>query len=829
MNESKMRRQKGAAVTGLVLALFLFIMMIGFFTFDTCRLQMAQRELTATCDAAALAGTAMLTSQDISNDDTNDTKLLAAQQTASGYARNMFQAGNMLGASLVGSTTVSTYSATKVLGNPGDCKVMISLADPQNDYVGIPPTSPQCRNGRAIMCYAGYTYKPVFMSMIGVQKVGLNASSGGGLPQVDAVLVFDYSGSMDDATAVTFVRRAWDPNATPSNASSASSSLREMALGGAGIANRGAVAYYEIPSALATGDGNRLSNYIRHNYTVNPNGLNVNVLPPMNLQLVDNTDSQATPHFAFDDRLRVNTIPYLTGITYSNASNTLHSHFRADYGTPPGNCTLQPVFGGTFIGGYGKYWDSNPNINSADNLTFGLAYKPNATAAATDILQGPQTPTMGVAGAYDPNNTANIPSNRRMTDLVVNIGSPGTFPYQQPLNGPNTFTGFSYTFPSEEPDATIRGQQFDFENLAVVVEAARGNLDPDAAVGTRRFQWAMLDRGSNLYLSPAYTATPTGMTIAHVKTGYQLAYQRLAMLFSQPIATAVDGADGGFFQKINTLTDCRFGFVGFSNRAGAGGSAYTFDSLGTDHGTGFSDHDSFYVSMQYNGKDIRHMDRGYPTNCTSPDRGDPSQAEENSTTLPSGTGFRTPRHVLDKNEAQLTSVKSITGGRKASNITAGVCAAWSAFDNNADADGLENGRPVDNTDCGEAMTAAYHMFINPGSYDVGSINMSRAAGKHAIIFFTDGVPTSGDSGTEATEARSRADDCRTKGIAIFTIGLDVTNNPVLQSTQSAFLGSGSNGLAGKAKNGGKFFPCASADTVKQSFAAVARRLTQSQR
>lgn len=132
MNESKMRRQKGAAVTGLVLALFLFIMMIGFFTFDTCRLQMAQRELTATCDAAALAGTAMLTSQDISNDDASDTKLLAAQQNAAGYARNMFQAGNMLGATLVSSTTVSSYSATKTLGNPGDCKVMISLADPQD-------------------------------------------------------------------------------------------------------------------------------------------------------------------------------------------------------------------------------------------------------------------------------------------------------------------------------------------------------------------------------------------------------------------------------------------------------------------------------------------------------------------------------------------------------------------------------------------------------------------------------------------------------------------------------------------------------------------------
>ncbi|HMY51808.1 MAG TPA: pilus assembly protein TadG-related protein, partial [Candidatus Obscuribacter sp.] len=259
MNDSKLRRQKGAAVTGLVLALFIFIMMIGFFTFDTCRLQMAQRELTATCDAAALAGTAMLTSQDISDDDASDSKLLAAQQNAAGYARNMFQAGNMLGQPLNNAMIVSPYSATKVVGNPGETRVMISLADPQNNYVGVPPVSPACRNGRAIMVYAGYTYAPVFMGLIGVQKVGLNASSGGGLPQVDAVLVFDYSGSMDDATSVTFVSRAWNPNLVPA-AGSASSALQEMASGSA-VANRGRIAYYEIPSATVGSDGNRLSNY----------------------------------------------------------------------------------------------------------------------------------------------------------------------------------------------------------------------------------------------------------------------------------------------------------------------------------------------------------------------------------------------------------------------------------------------------------------------------------------------------------------------------------------------------------------------------------------
>lgn len=547
MIDSKLRRQKGAVVTGLALALFFFIMMIGFFTFDTCRLQMAQRELTATCDAAALAGTAMLTSQDISDDDASDTKLLTAQQNAAGYARNMFQAGNLLGRPLNNAMIVSPYSATKVLGNPGEARVMISLADPQNNYVGVPPVSPACRNGRAIMVYAGYTYAPVFMGIVGVQTVGLNASSGGGLPQVDAVLVFDYSGSMDDATAVTFVNRAWNPTLVP-QAGSQSSALNEMSSG-APVANRGRIAYYQIPSGSAGSDSSRLSNYLQHNYAANPNGLQVNVLPPMNLQLVDNGDSQATPKFKFDDKLRVNTILYggASAVPPTFIGPGFDSHFRADYGTPPGNCTLQPSFTTAAIGGYGQYWDSTPSIDTTNSLNTRAAYKPQAGATFPDFLQGPKP-----YPSYDPNNIASLTAGRFMTDMVVNIASPGAYPYVQPLNGPNTFVSFSYTFPAQEPDATIRGQSYTFENLGVLVEAARGNLDPDPSSTNRRFYQALLDRGSTLYLAPAYSAADSSMTTAHIKAGYQLAYQRLAMLFSQPIATAVDGADGGFFQKINT-------------------------------------------------------------------------------------------------------------------------------------------------------------------------------------------------------------------------------------------------------------------------------------
>jgi len=44
MPNKKLRNQKGAAVTGLVLALFFLVMLVGFFTFDSSRVQMAQRE-----------------------------------------------------------------------------------------------------------------------------------------------------------------------------------------------------------------------------------------------------------------------------------------------------------------------------------------------------------------------------------------------------------------------------------------------------------------------------------------------------------------------------------------------------------------------------------------------------------------------------------------------------------------------------------------------------------------------------------------------------------------------------------------------------------------
>nr|MBP7864180.1 Tad domain-containing protein [bacterium] len=111
LQSRKIRDQKGAAITGLVIALMFFMLIAGLFAFDASRVQMAQRELTATCDASALAGTAMLTSYDVS-DDPGYIKLGNAQQNAAAYAYNMFQMGNVLGRFVQGHCTpVATLSA----------------------------------------------------------------------------------------------------------------------------------------------------------------------------------------------------------------------------------------------------------------------------------------------------------------------------------------------------------------------------------------------------------------------------------------------------------------------------------------------------------------------------------------------------------------------------------------------------------------------------------------------------------------------------------------------------------------------------------------------
>lgn len=831
LQSRKIRDQKGAAITGLVIALMFFMLIAGLFAFDASRVQMAQRELTATCDASALAGTAMLTSYDVS-DDPGYIKLANAQQNAAAYAYNMFQMGNVLGRFVQGHCTpVATLSALGT-STDGNCNIVLGLVDPKNNFATVDFNPPNNANGRAIAVFAGYGYHPMFISFFGVGNVGITASSIGGLPQVDTVLVFDYSGSMDDLTKVTLVKRWW--NAMPVNGFTGADSLNwtvdaatinpiigitltqpaqvnlnlkvpgliEAGYPGANAAqlNKGCIQYDEAPHP----SGNQsLQNYVGLDLTNFLQGTSLNVLPPQNLA---NSELGTTQ----------------TGDQIIVFKQFLRHHFNNnDYGSPPGNCPAFIAGGGSYVSvvgdttAYGEHMYNGASPSTLSN--------PPQTAS---IPGGSLTSAMhypsysGRSGKSGLTNWRNI-----YTDLVVNIKNVAKYPPTQPAFGDDVFNGCTASFPGSEDDPDIRSRTYTFPTLAVLVEASRGNLDSNAnRNGTGLHRGYVLNAGSfagtNTYRSSYTDMAP--------QTGYQKAYQRMAMWYSQPIATSLDGADQGFFQKLGALCDCRFGFVGFSDSDPFQGTIPNLGSVATPHtgiwggaqGTAaYSGKNSYYYDVNFQqaatlGRliwDGRHSSNSGGSGTMTRNH------ENNDTQSPSGLpGFRIPRTPLNTGISQSQSLNIVTKGS-----TASTAIPWS--DPNS-GDGLYNGRPQSGTMCYEAMETARRHFQN-ALYD----GLSRAGSKRSIVFFTDGIPSGGVASTEATQTQTVANQCRTDGIAIYSIGLNMTGNPSLTADQNTFLGNGSNGLSGRAKNGGRYFECGSVDEVKQAFSAIARRLTQSQR
>jgi len=889
----QLRSSRGAAMIALVLALFLFTALAGFFAFDASRAEMAKRELVAACDAASLAGTAMLATYDTSPDNPTAITLTLAQQNSAAYGLNMFQKGSLLGRSLLMANYVSSPAALGT-ATGGQCNVLVALTDPNNSYNGVAPGDPK---GKAISVFAAYGYMPAFLpgffGHIGSNYI-LNASSTGGLPQVDAVMVFDFSGSMDDFTKVTFIRRSWDGPAMKSGTH----------------ANR--VRYLGIvpPTSSTT-----LSDYIAWNYDPgsggDPAGTPVNVLPPQNLASAGGNPLPVPPPMPPAVPI---TFDLYTRQAFDNASLTPPS--INDYAAPPGDCTLPVKFGGyimnpvplsSAINGYmggpvppasGPHQDllnrwvgwipGSPlpaNAKKSLGLNLGLlptppgldntyydepmrpylwrydsSYNahtavpaPSGTGVVTNYFNGP-----GAAGAWVTEDCQGLDvqggiGHGRYTDLVVNLAPPGS-PMIQPISCPDTFPGgvatyggMSYSFDATETDPRLVGQTFDFPNMATIVEASRGNLD---SVGS--FQAALpspfdatkfgtvIDFGATNMLGAAglgstvVLATPTGQP-------YQLAYQRLAMLESQPYATAVDGAVNGFFYKLNGLADCRFGLVGFSTStkpAGAGNDAGIIAAGPNLNTIGTYDINSYYVTYVDNAPHASPFNNAESwQSFTGTNYGGVSATAKaynvNTVNGDAATmqGFRVPRSPLDANHNDINECCSMPN----TGVTPWDCPdgspagkIWS--DMSGGGNGLWNGRPMNDTNMAEALTTGLAMFNNAGA--PGYTPAARPASRKAIVFFTDGEPTGGIAGADATATTAQAVLAKSQGIAVFTIGLNMNGNVQLTTDQQTFLGDNiapnGPGLAYKAGNGGNFFMCSDAKSVRQAFINVARRLSQNQ-
>lgn len=904
----KIRDQKGAAVTGLVIALMFFILMAGLFAFDASRVQMAQRELTATCDAAALAGTAMLTSYDVSNDtgppasvQPAGSKLLDAQNNSGAYAYNMFLMGNVLGRWIRPQTSLVSTVGQLGTTTDGEVKVCIGLVDPLNGYSSVPPVIPGNAAGTAIGVYAGYGYHPAFISFFGVGNVGIRASSVGGLPQVDLVLVLDLSGSMDDLTPVTLVKRYWDAhrganmqvstayNVTPGYTTAEYTQLSttggvpsqvvydepdaNRGYNGPATDNKGWTDERHVATPLINTmmSGNSASPYTHTNPPTYATDLTtadlasqstgaslVNGVPEKN----GSPDGIFNPDFdefqghgcvtyletrhpnanqSIIEYVGLDTATYLTGTslnalppqnlgfsekgTVLSGDSTIvfknylrHSPDKNDYNSAPGNCPL-----------------IKSGIASGVQTMCGFGWVVSGGRCSpyknylTDHLHYPLAPASGMVGS-----TLKAPYNHSViyTDLVVNFGAPtnGQKPIQ-PVWGPNIFQAVNYTFgdSSVEDDSVIQGNSYSFPNIAVLVEASRGNLDSPGTGSTGNFDSTALHRGYDLrggegsyqaYYSPSLTGMNTNAGLVQPQVGYQRAYQRLAMWYSQPIATTLDSCDQAFFQRLAALTDCRFGLVGFSDRwtlsgnpANSVASANTgvFGSSANYTASGPSAN-SYYYDISFTGVvNTTHVWDGRigpsDASCSVRHECRVDQSAGGGT----GQGFRLPRFPLNSSLNKAACLRNMQKG-----APSGAPWAWSNPDHG---DGLYNGRPLNGTMCSEALETA-RLAFQTAPYTI------RPGSKRAIVFFTDGVPV---PPTEAGPSGSTADACQTDGIAIFSIGLNMLGNGDLTNQQTAFLGNSSGGLSGRAKNGGRFFMCNDVTQVQQAFSSIARRLTQSQK
>jgi hypothetical protein len=181
---------------GLILAVGV-ILALGLTTFEINRLELAREQLRVACDAASLAAAATLASSD-------NVDVTTAQNQAIATALTTFQANSVLGTSLSSSSTTTSSSATPTANQ---ALIYVQLLDPHNNNAAVAVGNAA---GKIISVSATFGVVPAFGQFLGIGQIPVTVNSSGGVPDLDVVLCFDVSASIDDQTPVTFVRRRWD-------------------------------------------------------------------------------------------------------------------------------------------------------------------------------------------------------------------------------------------------------------------------------------------------------------------------------------------------------------------------------------------------------------------------------------------------------------------------------------------------------------------------------------------------------------------------------------------------------------------------------------------
>ena len=191
----KMRNTQGQAlvVLTLILAVF-FIGPLSILSFEVARFCLAQQQLQACVESAALAGAATTASS-------NTTDPTVTQTTAMNTALSMYQQNSILDQSLA---TATQASALPLNPSGNQSSVYFQFLDPTTKLV-VPLGS---TNGKILQVIGSFGVVPIFQKFVGLGPVYLaNSTSSGGLPMLDIILCFDLSASMDDFAPISIVDR----------------------------------------------------------------------------------------------------------------------------------------------------------------------------------------------------------------------------------------------------------------------------------------------------------------------------------------------------------------------------------------------------------------------------------------------------------------------------------------------------------------------------------------------------------------------------------------------------------------------------------------------
>jgi len=342
-------------IVAALIAAFFILLPLGVLGFEMLRFSIAQMQLRSVCDAAALSGAAAIAS-------TRSTWTpQQAQEEAMKAAFITFKQNNIFGDSLATGTTVN-YNPTAPLGtpNPGQCIVNFTLLDQtfQRVEIGDPAA-------KLIRCESSFGYKPPIGGALGFNNIPVIAFAEGGLPQLDIILCYDISGSMDDQTRVSFVKRSWDTDKVK----------------------------YEVVSQLRTSPTSLPPSCIYNMQGPPISGTRVNAIGPQNLSYADYSKAAL---YANGNEYAYQFSPALRGGTGTS-----------EVGAPPGNKTDPNIP----VGGATTFTDIVVNINGLNTFSKttidGLNFE--NIGAVVEAARG----NLATAKTFDdasPNHEASIPN-----------------------------------------------------------------------------------------------------------------------------------------------------------------------------------------------------------------------------------------------------------------------------------------------------------------------------------------------------------------------------------------------------------------------------------